>query len=170
MEGEMSKTGDFCGQQSILSALNKFVQAVNVMDDTVMIPCRLRDMEISKTAPPEMNVENNNRAVLPTVSAGTDLHSCYAMLNAIKAELISGNDGSETDTDPDSEQTGAKNSDSETGDSDAHTRKIASKFSHHLHGLFSLLHQLTETAKYLTNRYETEVDQNSRGSISSFAI
>lgn len=34
-------------QQSLLSALHRFVDAVDYMDETVMIPSRLRDMDIS---------------------------------------------------------------------------------------------------------------------------
>lgn len=32
--------------QSILAVMNKFVQAVNVMDETVMIPMRLKDIPV----------------------------------------------------------------------------------------------------------------------------
>ena len=58
MERRASSTTDVVGQQSLLTALNRFVTAVNAMDDIVMIPSRLRDLET--TAVPELAEENNN--------------------------------------------------------------------------------------------------------------
>ncbi|XP_071085845.1 mid1-interacting protein 1A-like [Haliotis cracherodii] len=144
-------------QQSLLAALNRFVQAVNAMDDTVMIPCRLRDMEVS--ARPEITVENNNRAVLPTIPAGSDLYSFYSMLNAIKQEIIVGPQVGASEE--------AMKEESESDDN-GNSRKTAAAFRHHLKGLFDLLHHLTETAKYLSSRYENDVTQTS--SVSSFAL
>lgn len=143
-------------QQSLLSALNRFVQAVNAMDDTVMIPCRLRDMEVD--GKPEITVENNNRTVVPTLPAGADLYSFYSMLNAIREEIISGpKPGSTEDASKEGEN-----------DKDNNSRKTAAAFRHHLRGLFDLLHHLTETATYLSSRYENDVSPTS--SVSSFAL
>ncbi|XP_046550737.1 mid1-interacting protein 1A-like [Haliotis rubra] len=145
-------------QQSLLAALNRFVQAVNAMDDTVMIPCRLRDMEV--TARPEITVENNNKAVLPTLPAGADLYSFYSMLNAIKQEIITGPPAGVSEE--------ATKEESESDDNGNNSRKTAAAFRHHLKGLFDLLHHLTETARYLSSRYENDVTQTS--SVSSFAL
>ncbi|KAK3727283.1 hypothetical protein RRG08_049906 [Elysia crispata] len=39
------------GQQSLLNAIKNFVQAVDSMDETVMIPCRLRDIPVESVSP-----------------------------------------------------------------------------------------------------------------------
>uniref|UniRef100_A0A0B7AS55 Uncharacterized protein n=1 Tax=Arion vulgaris TaxID=1028688 RepID=A0A0B7AS55_9EUPU len=60
------------------------------MDDTVMIPCRLRDIPVDTVVIPNVREENNNKAVLPTVNLNGDLYQFYVMLHAIKSEIIAG--------------------------------------------------------------------------------
>lgn len=148
---------DVTCQTSLLTVLNNYVQAVNDMDETVMIPSKLKDMEISTN--PEITVENNNKALLPTVTPGTDLFSFYRLLNVIKQEIITG---------PQSDDEEEEAQDGEPTDTSA--RKTAAAFRHHLRGLFNVMHQMTETAKYLTNRYETEVAQANKPTPFSFAL
>jgi len=163
MSNTERKNSDGVCQQSLLSALNRFVQAVGVMDETVMIPSRLKDMEISMSDQPETNIveENNNMALMPTIKPGTDMHCFYKLLLTIKDEIITGNN-----------QTGEEVTEDSEGTEHAKecAKKTAALFRHHLGGLFSVLHQMTETAKYLSNRYETEVGDNSSKSLSSFAV
>jgi len=150
-------------QSSLLTVLNKFVQAVDSMDDTVMIPVRLKDMEITSTNRPVITEENNNKALLPMVSQGTDLYSFYGLLKTIKNDLIVGKQEKIDETAADTEgvhegESGATLT--ETADMSA--KKTAAAFRHHLTGLFTLLHEMTETANYLSNRYESEVGHNSK--------
>lgn len=148
---------DITCQTSLLTVLNNYVQAVDDMDETVMIPSKLKDMEI--TSNPEITVENNNKALLPTVTPGTDLFSFYRLLNVIKQEIITGPQSDDEEEEAhDGEQT------------DTAARKTAAAFRHHLTGLFNVMHQMTETAKYLTNRYETEVAQVNKPTPFSFAL
>ena len=154
MERRASSTTDIVGQQSLLTALNRFVTAVNAMDDIVMIPSRLRDLETP--AVPQLAEENNNdqAVAVPSIQSGMDLYRSFSMLHAIRDEII---DGSKDEED----QSGASGDVSE-GDSDDETaasRKTASMFRYHLRGLFGLLHQLTATAQYLGSRYERDVAQ-----------
>lgn len=151
-------------EQSLLTVLNKFVQAVNVMDETVMIPSRLKDMEMeSAVKNPEIKEENNNMAIVPIINPGTDLYSFYKMLNTIKKELISGKPGEE--------EQAVTSSDSEDDSAEDSSKQTAELFRHHLQGLFSVMNQLTNTAKVLTDKYESEfVGEGTNRSISSFAI
>ncbi|KAK3603746.1 hypothetical protein CHS0354_023359 [Potamilus streckersoni] len=145
------------GQNSLLVTLNKYVAAVNNMNSRIMIPSRLRDMEVTTETRPEISEENNNMALLPTVAPGTDLYNCYIMLNAIRAELINGESRIRADIE----------FEEETADA---ARKTAAAFTYHLRGLFNVLHKLTETANYLGNKYESDVGSSSGASLSSFAI
>ncbi|KAK7483889.1 hypothetical protein BaRGS_00024906 [Batillaria attramentaria] len=164
MERRSSSSTDFVGQQSLLTALNQFVHAVNAMDDIVMIPSRLRDLE--GTLPEISEEENNNKTVaIPSIQSGMDLYRCYSMLHAIRDEII---DGSKSEEDEAAAAAG------ETGDdidgTTAASRKTANMFRFHLRGLFSLLHQLTATAKFLGSKYERDVTQTQNQAVSTFSL
>ena len=75
------------GTDSMLNIMHKFVQAVSVMDDTILVPIRLKDMVVNRPdhEPPPLNMDS----FLPTNSTG-DLYSFYTTLNTIKTELIGG--------------------------------------------------------------------------------
>ncbi|KAK6195595.1 hypothetical protein SNE40_000993 [Patella caerulea] len=154
-EASNTTNGTQFQQQSLLSALYKFVQAVKNMDEAVMIPSKLRDMEVVESTG-VLSEENNNKALVPCIPAGSDLYSFYSMLNAVKHEIISGpaRDGEFCELED---------------NADDSSKKTAAAFRHHLQGIFGLLHQLTETANFLSHRYEGEVTQNS-GSISPFGL
>lgn len=75
-----------CSQQSIVSAMDRFVMAVNNMEDTVMVPSRLMDMSLDHKP-----AHNNSDVPLEgPIATTTDLLSCYNMLNGVKNELIWG--------------------------------------------------------------------------------
>lgn len=164
MERRQNSTTDVVGQQSLLTALNRFVSAVNVMDEIVMIPSRLRDLEATPMPDIIREDNNNNRnsnsnsskiVAVPSIHSGMDLYRCFSMLHAIRDEII---DGSRQD---DEDQSGAAGEFGEDEDDEAAaSRKTANMFRYHLRGLFGLLHQLTDTAQYLGSRYEKDVSQN----------
>lgn len=158
------------GQESLLAALNKFVQAVDSMDDAVMIPNRLKDMEVSASNRPEIKEENNNKALIPFVKQGTDLYSFYSLLKTVKTDLTVGpHNVTQSAVLSDSEEAQEGEYENITQDS---AKKTAAVFRHHLTGIFRLLHQMTDTANYLTNRYESEVGGKSSKNpgIAPFAI
>ena len=157
---KVSSTSD---NQSLLNAINKFVQAVETMDDTVMIPCKLRDIPI-EGLPQEIEENNNSKAIVPANALNGDLYHFYAMLQAIRSEIAAG---------PKSEEEVNDNDEISTAEIDPiqeQARATASRFRHHLRGLFGVLHQMTETAKLLSSRYEKEVSSAQSGiaSVSSF--
>jgi hypothetical protein len=130
------------------------------MDDAVMIPCRLRDIPVDTVAIPNVREVNNNKAVIPSVHLSGDLYQFYVMLHAIRSEITAG---------PNIEEEVNNMADDQASESD-NARKTASSFRYHLRGLFGVLHQMTETAKMLSSRYEREVSstQNGISSVSSF--
>lgn len=220
----MSISEERVTHQSILSALSNFVSAVNHMDSTVMIPSRLRDMEISQdsnttidsnsdpyhsySAPPspsasissipalnsnlKLKPPNNHRrysaeqsTLLGTGPDAKNLYNFYSMLKAIKQEVTCGNledDCLESPTEQDREQDQEADSTSTMDISDEDDcasvgsnssgseelpRNVANSFKSHLRGLFNLLQDFTETAKYLSHRYENEVGSSQANKILS---
>ncbi|XP_013793064.1 mid1-interacting protein 1-B-like [Limulus polyphemus] len=169
-----------CSQQSILSAMDRFVNSVTNMDSTVLVPSRLRDMEIDGG-----NVEKRPPPSLPK----TDLFSFYCVLNDIKNELLWGPATSGTSlssavcgtvgqqsnqptklTRDVSEVSAAVCNGSCTSDSDSQADNeidcvitdpnahLATAYRYHLQGLQTILHQLADSADFLSSRYQEEVD------------
>jgi len=84
-----------CSPQSIVAEMERFVQSVNNMNETVMVPSRLMDMTI--TVPHRYNFESGSTPSTPVELttatfnlAGSDMHNFYTMLNSMKTELIYG--------------------------------------------------------------------------------
>lgn len=162
MERRTSTAIDVVGKQSLLTALNRFVTAVNDMDDIVMIPSRLRDLEGPL---PNIAEENNNTnknsndetaVAVPSIQSGTDLYRCFSMLHVIRDEIIAGSKPEEETE----QQSGASAEGEDSEDDETSARNTANMFRYHLRGLFGLLHQLTATAQYLGSRYDRDVSQN----------
>jgi len=141
-------------QQSLMSAMGKFVKAVETMDETIMIPSRLMDMNAAECSPDRnMNTSQNvtSQALIPAQNNGSnagDLYSFYSMLNSVRSELGSGCHGSELER-----QKSQQNTDSDVANN------AAKLFRHHLKGLFDVLHTLTDTADTVTHIYQEDVGE-----------
>lgn len=174
-------------QQSVLSAMDRFVLAVDNMNETVMVPSRLMDMSA-----------DNKISTTPSI----DLHAFYTMLNTVKTELIWGmgcgenldnnkkdrrllttssssnsllmtNAGSNTTTpmasrrlstvsslslsESETDTESCSESDSGLESFEDHSLTVARNFRYHLNGLYGVLQQLTDTADILTCKYQEEV-------------
>lgn len=70
------------GAQSILSAMDRFVKSVNNMNSTLLVPSKLRDMDLPGP--------NKNARGIPPALVNADLYSFYEMLNDVKKELLWG--------------------------------------------------------------------------------
>lgn len=180
-----------CSQQSILWAMDRFVKSVNAMDALVLLPSKLKDMDmISSSA---HNGVSSRASRVPPALANTDLHSFFCMLNDVKKELLwgpgtaammipmsgrssprelkhirqpsddslgslgstaSSSSDQDTDSDADSMMT-------DRDSIDEHTSHLAAAFRHHLSGLHTILHQLADSADYLSSRYQEEIDASS---------
>lgn len=87
--------------QSIMNAMEKFVKAVNDMDETILVPCRLMDlkmgddgdtvveMKTSSKHPGSANTGKRSNSSLNDM-ASTDLYNLYTMINSVKNELLWG--------------------------------------------------------------------------------
>ncbi|GFR20489.1 hypothetical protein TNCT_213601 [Trichonephila clavata] len=181
-----------CSQQSVLSAMDRFVKAVNNMDSTVLVPSRLQDMDV-------INENSKFSKCLPPGLNNTDVYRFYNMLKDVKNELLWGPTSSvgpspilpfsgrsspssttrvmkhirqpsddslgstgfpsdqETDSDIESVVTDRDSMDehSSTMPSENH---LASAFRHHLLGLHTILHELADSADYLSSRYQEEIE------------
>lgn len=174
-------------RQSVLSVMDRFVQAVDNMNDTVMVPSRL--MDISNDVDNDLNLGRGNN----------DYHAFYSMLNAMKNELLwGGGAGNEdeagrklppqiqqqghekggqvtglyqrrlstvsslslSDSEADTESLSESDSGREMEFVDQTTVRVARNFRHHLFGLYNTLNQLTDSALVLTCRYQEEIDVN----------
>ena len=77
------RRGSFdCSSQSILAAMNRFVGSVQSMQQTVLVPSRLRDLASETPAA--------NESVLPLALLNLDPYDLYAMLGEVKNELLWG--------------------------------------------------------------------------------
>jgi len=93
---------------SLLSTMERFVQTVDDMNETIMIPCRLMDLQFDESlAPPPEKVASNNsnmaivggpgaagskkggERVLANLN-GVDLYQFFTVLNNIKNDLMWG--------------------------------------------------------------------------------
>ena len=190
--GSLSGEWYSCSQSSILTAMDRFVKAVNNMDATVLVPSKLRDMNFSAQAP------------ITVRSASGDLHSFYELLNSVKNELLWGGHSvdtpsshlllqrstsssasttssqlkttdvhelslctppASTSSDSESDADSMLNDermqfDSEDDSPTATQSHLSLAFRHHLQGLNSILHQLSDSAEYLSSRYLQEVDDS----------
>ncbi|XP_042868623.1 mid1-interacting protein 1-like isoform X2 [Penaeus japonicus] len=114
--------------QSILCAMDRFVKAVNNMNETVMVPCRLLDMEVeSKTSGEKVPV---------LLRSGGNPYSYYSVLNSVKNDLIWGPTSNDDDDNDNSASTtnNTRWSDPVAVSSAASTTSSASSSSGHVKG------------------------------------
>jgi hypothetical protein len=87
--------------QSIMNAMEKFVKAVNDMDETILVPCRLMDLKVgdagdtvveTKTSCKHSGSSGNGKRSKSSLDdmASTDLYNLYTMVNSVKNELLWG--------------------------------------------------------------------------------
>lgn len=144
---------------SILATMNSFVRAVNEMDETILIPSRLQDMDSGVLSEECKSCSN---ALIPQMdlrksaeSPSSDLLAYYHTLNAIKTELVHG-PNSDEEREDEMEDASQQEQDPSV--------QVAKAFRHHLQGLFGVLKQLTGSAQFLTSRYQEEIGELASGS------
>jgi len=186
--------------QSVLCDMNKFIKTVNNMNETVMVPSRLLDIEIK-----------SNSKVPVMLRGGGDPYTFFNVINSVKNDLIWGptsNDDEEDEqddlssssssainsgtswSDPSTPTSTTNNNNlkrhvrrqstlsnismtssdiesdgsnvSEGGDSgvdpEDSTEAVTATLRNHLVGLQTCLAHLTNTASYITERYQEEVN------------
>jgi hypothetical protein len=159
-------------QSSLLSTMERFVQSVDEMNETILVPCRLMDLEYT--------------AVHDGVGAGggIDPYTFYNTLNSVKSVLLCGRDqhpqvnpqangGSvpgngevkgharKASTTSNSSRGGSENDfplqDCDSGVEEEYCQQLSDSFHMHLNGLDKCLRQMTTVAEGITLKYTQDV-------------
>ena len=150
--------------QSILGVMKTFIDTVNDMDETVLIPSRLMDMHPDSSTPmgEQCLTNGGDLPLVPSQENLPSLHAYYSMLKAVKTELIRGPSTSSDDEDDEGLDSGSEDGSTTTELSSDHKlqQATAKAFREHLHGLFTVLEQLTDMSKTLTTKYQRELGDN----------
>lgn len=93
--------GQEFSRESIVNLMEKFVKTVNVMDETILVPCRLMDRSVGDSSDnvPEMpkSPHHNKRkgtSVHENLNSA-ELFNLYNMLNGVKTDLLWGRNSEE---------------------------------------------------------------------------
>ncbi|KAH7641293.1 mid1-interacting protein 1-like protein [Dermatophagoides farinae] len=124
-----------CSQQSILIAMERFVRSMNNLDQTILIPSKLRDMD--------------------NIGIKTERH----LIPEIFYNINQSNQSNQQQTTNELHNFFIIDADSMLTDScDDTTSNLFVSFRHHLQGLHTILNQLSDSADYLSIRYQEEID------------
>jgi len=106
-------------KDSIVNVMERFVKTVNVMDDTILVPCRLMDRQIGDStdiiAPSGKDATSNQHSVngrrntknsknVHEFLSSSELFNLYNMLNALKNDLLWTGKDENDDDDEDEDQ------------------------------------------------------------------
>ncbi|TNN27678.1 Mid1-interacting protein 1-B [Liparis tanakae] len=157
-------------KNSIFNAMNRFIGAVNNMDQTVMLPSMLRDVPLE---------EDREMSSLKSDEDETDMYSYYQLLKSIRSDVelgvrneaadakrkegmvISRMNSSASIASSASSASSASLSSSEEeyeeDDEEEEDEDLQKQVQYHLTGLQGVLSKLTLQADFLTKRYKQEV-------------
>ncbi|ROT74231.1 putative Mid1-interacting protein [Penaeus vannamei] len=151
--------------QSILCAMDRFVKAVNNMNETVMVPCRLLDMEVEN--------KKSSDKVPVLLRTGGNPYSFYSVLNSVKNDLIWGPTSNDDDDNENSTSTtnntrwsdpvAVSSVEAEDMAPELTAAALTNNLRTHLLGLHTCLSNLTDTAAFITERYQEEATQGFMG-------
>lgn len=137
----MQLSDSYNQKNSLFNSMNRFIGAVNNMDQTVMVPSLLRDVPLDDDG--ELKAE--------PAAAGTDcfhqdsdMYSSYVLLKSIRNDMEWGIL---------QETAGVKEVLRAAGEED----DLEKQFHFHLNGLHAVLSKLTHKANTLTSRYKEEI-------------
>ncbi|NXG37110.1 M1IP1 protein, partial [Dromaius novaehollandiae] len=159
---------------SLFNAMNRFIGAVNNMDQTVMVPSLLRDVPLLlEELDAAGGVCPERDPALPPANAGAyfsrrDMYSHYMLLKSIRNDIEWGVVQQQA-----GEEAGRKKDKLSGGPAADISRGLAEEgeaeedleqqFHYHLSGLHTVLSKLTRKANVLTNRYKQEIGFSSWG-------
>ncbi|MBN3324863.1 M1I1B protein, partial [Atractosteus spatula] len=148
-------------KHSLFNAMNRFIGAVNNMDQTVMVPSLLRDVPLEYEEKDEVN--NSLRTGSPGAAgyfSDRDMYSYYVLLKSIRNDIEWGVlQGEERKKD----KLGASALDLSRIEPEEEEEDLQKMFHFHLSGLHTVLSKLTRKANTLTNRYKQEIGIGSWG-------
>ncbi|XP_014007780.1 mid1-interacting protein 1-B [Salmo salar] len=140
-------------KNSLFNAMNRFIGAVNNMDQTVMLPSLLRDVPLDeeeevKTISPIRTASNGSA----TYFQDGDMYNYYVLLKSIRNDIEWGVLQADDRRKEKMGVTALDISRIESDDDD-----LEKQFHYHLTGLHTVLSKLTRKANTLTNRYNQEI-------------
>lgn len=135
-------------KNSLFNAMNRFIGAVNNMDQTVMVPSLLRDVPLDDAqAERTASGGTNGTAFFPQDG---DMYSSYVLLKSIRNNI-------EWGVLQGDERRKEKVDDVEVIRPEAEEDDLEKQFHLHLSGLHAVLSKLTRKANTLTTRYKEEI-------------
>lgn len=137
-------------KNSLFNAMNRFIGAVNNMDQTVMVPSLLRDvpLEEEKDVSSVRTPSNGSATFFPC----GDMYSDYVRLKSIRNDIEWGVIQAEERR---KEKLGVNALEVMRVEPD--DEDLEKLFHFHLSGLHTVLSKLTRKANTLTNRYKQEI-------------
>lgn len=145
-------------KNSLFNAMNRFLGAVNNMDQTIMVPSLLRDVPLE---------EDKALGFLKSDVDEGDMYSYYQLLKSIRRDIEWGISGASAD-DRRTEHLKLTRMNSSTSsisvaslsseeDEEEEEEDLEKQFQYHLTGLQGVLSKLTQQADTLTKRYKKEI-------------
>ncbi|KAM3862038.1 mid1-interacting protein 1-B-like [Diretmus argenteus] len=166
MQQQLSETPN--QKNSLFNAMNRFIGAVNNMDQTVMLPSMLRDVPLD---------EDREMASLKSDVDDGDMYSYYQLLKSIRRDIEWGvrcaaeqeemrkesmkftrmNSSASSSSSSSSSSSASSLSEEEDDDEEEEEEDLEKQFQYHLVGLHGVLSKLTQQANCLTKRYKQEI-------------
>ncbi|RWS15229.1 mid1-interacting protein 1-B-like protein [Dinothrombium tinctorium] len=119
----------FCSHESFVSAMERFITSVDRMNHAVMVPSKLHDLEDNQDTRSVSSMSSDDGSYM-----GTNLYDSYRMLVRAKEDMVWGvSEDNKNPNDP-----------------------IEIQFRHHLQQLQHMLHQFSDLAEHISNRYKID--------------
>lgn len=157
-------------KNSLFNAMNRFIGAVNNMDQTIMVPSLLRDVPLE---------DDRELGSLKSDTEEGDMYSYYQLLKSIRRDIEwgvrcatatadekrkesmkltrSSSSASTTSTTSTTSSASSVASFSSEEDEEDEEEDLHEQFQYHLTGLQGVLSKLTQSAISLTKRYKKEI-------------
>ncbi|XP_010897719.1 mid1-interacting protein 1A [Esox lucius] len=153
---QLSESHSHLQKNSLFNSMNRFIGAVNNMDQTVMVPSLLRDVPL----------EEEREVAAPKSSGNSDIedgdmYSYYQLLKSIRCEIEWGVMRAGEAEKRKESRAPISRLDSEEEDSEVSSEEdednLQKQFQFHMTGLHGVLSKLTQQANTLTKRYKQEI-------------
>lgn len=143
----MQLSDSYNQKNSLFNAMNRFIGAVNNMDQTIMVPSLLRDVPVEEA---EDVKAVRTTSGTPCFHQDGDMYSSYVLLKSIRNDIEWGvlqGDGRGKE----------KAHVMEVSRADVEDEDLEKQFHFHLIGLHAVLSKLTCKANTVTSRYKEEI-------------
>lgn len=145
-------------KNSLFNAMNRFIGAVNNMDQTILVPSMLRDVPLE---------EDRQLASLKADEDEGDMYSYYQLLKSIRRDIEWGvrcaaaderrKESMTVTRTSSSASTASSSEDDDEDEEEEEDADLEKQFQYHLVGLQGVLSKLTLQANTLTRRYTKEI-------------